>query len=113
MITPQEFFSLLSDETRLRCLLLLHKEKELCVCELSHVIGSIQPKISRHLSLLRKSGIVLDERRGQWVYYRLNERMGNWMKQVLASTRSDLINIEPYLSDSHRLRTIRCEKPCE
>ena len=48
--TPNELFSLLSDETRLRCLVLLQKEGELCVCEISQIIGSIQPKISRHLS---------------------------------------------------------------
>lgn len=113
MITPQEFFTLLSDETRLRCLLLLHKEKELCVCELTHALGSIQPKISRHLSLLRKSGLILDERRGQWVYYRMSEKLENWMKQVLASTGIDLKNIEPYKSDSSKLCAIRCTTPCK
>lgn len=112
MITPQEFFTLLSDETRLRCLSLLHKKKELCVCELSHALGSIQSKISRHLSLLRKSGLVLDERRGQWVYYRLNERLENWMKQVLASTLANLKNVEPYLSDSNKLCALQSKNPC-
>lgn len=112
MITPQEFFNLLSDETRLRCLLLLQKEKELCVCELSHVLGSIQPKISRHLSLLRKSGLVLDERRGQWVYYRLSERLQTWMKQVLSTTLEDIKNLEPYRSDFIKIIGVRSKNCC-
>jgi ArsR family transcriptional regulator, arsenate/arsenite/antimonite-responsive transcriptional repressor len=112
MITPQEFFTLLSDETRLRCLLLLQKEKELCVCELSHALGSIQPKISRHLSLLRKSGLVLDERRGQWVYYRLSEGLETWMKQVLTSAHAGLKYTEPYQADSKTLNAIRAKVSC-
>ncbi len=103
MITPQEFFTLLSDETRLRCLLLLQREKELCVCEFSQILNSIQPKISRHLSLLRKSGLVSDERRGQWVYYRLNANVPNWMKKVLAATLEDLKKTEPYQSDIKKI----------
>ncbi len=41
IMTPNELFSLLSDETRLRCLVLLQKEGELCVCEISQLIESI------------------------------------------------------------------------
>ena len=77
------YFHLLSDETRLRCLVLLQKEGELCVCEISQIIGSIQPKISRHLALLRQSGLVLDERRGQWVYYSLNPSLPEWAKRII------------------------------
>lgn len=109
MISPQEFFNILSDETRLRCLLLLQKEKELCVCEFSHILGSIQPKISRHLSLLRKSGLVLDERRGQWVYYRLNPGMQKWMHQVIVATLENLQKTEPYQSDFEKMRS-SCKK---
>jgi len=56
----RQFFQLLSDETRLRCLLLLQKEGELCVCELVYALDIIQPKISRHLAALRDAGIVTD-----------------------------------------------------
>lgn len=112
MITPQEFFALLSDETRLRCLLLLQKEKELCVCEFSHILGSIQPKISRHLSLLRTSGLVSDERRGQWVYYRLSEKLQTWMQQILISTLEELKDTEPYLSDFEKIKDLRNKNCC-
>lgn len=111
-VTPHQFFSLLSDETRLRCLLLMHEEKELCVCELSCVLMSIQPKISRHLSLLRKSGLALDERRGQWVYYRLNDKLEPWMTQVLKASFAHLKKSEPYRGDVARLKKERKGNPC-
>lgn len=109
---PQEFFNLLSDETRLRCLLLLHQEKELCVCEFSHILESIQPKISRHLAHLRKSGLVTDERRGQWVYYRLSDDLQKWMQQILITTMEDLKNIEPYRSDFEKLSILDKQNLC-
>ncbi len=112
MISPQELFALLSDETRLRCLLLLQRERELCVCELSQVIGSIQPKISRHLALLRQSGIVSDERRGQWVYYRLGESLEPWGQKILVYALKDLKNLEPYHSDFKKLQKLRNSNPC-
>lgn len=66
-----ELFKTLSDETRLRILLLL-SNKELCVCEISDILDESQPKVSRHLSKLRDMGYVTDERYGQWIFYSLN-----------------------------------------
>lgn len=113
MITPSELFSLLSDETRLRCLILLLKERELCVCEISQIIGSIQPKISRHLALLRNSGLVSDERRGQWVYYSLSPSLPDWAKRIIKSTLENLIEEEPYHSDIKRISSLKKENICK
>jgi ArsR family transcriptional regulator len=44
---------------------------ERCVCELTEMIGADVSTVSKHLSLLKKAGIVLDDRRGQQVFYRL------------------------------------------
>lgn len=107
MIISEELFFLLSDETRLRILLLLHQEKELCVCELSHILGGVQPKISRHLSLLRKSGLVLDERRGQWVYYRFNDELDKWVKQIISIACKEAKEQEPYCFDLEKMNETR------
>ena len=112
MMTPQEFFALLSDETRLRSLLLLKKKKEICVCEFSYMLNSIQSKVSRHLAHLRKSGLVLDERRGQWVYYQLNADLPNWMQKILATLLEDLQEVEPYCSDIEKIKALRKENLC-
>lgn len=113
MMTPNELFSLLSDETRLRCLVLLQKEGELCVCEMSQILGSIQPKISRHLALMRKSGLVSDKRRGQWVYYSLNQTLPTWAKGIIESTLKNLMKEEPYYTDMQKMCSLKKENICK
>jgi len=63
-------FKLLSDETRLRMLMLLYQEA-LCVCELSGIIEVPQPRISKNLSKLRDLDLVTDERKEKFVFYTL------------------------------------------
>lgn len=98
-----QFFQLLSDDTRLRCLLLLHREGELCVCELVHALGVIQPKVSRHLAALRDAGVVTDRRQGQWIYYQLNADLPAWMTQVLEAALTEAANRQPFINDLQAL----------
>lgn len=65
-----DFFKLLSDETRLRILILLF-HKKLCVCEIYGIMDESQPKVSKHLAKLRDMGLVKDERQEQFIYYYL------------------------------------------
>lgn len=62
---------LLGDRTRLSIVLMLH-ERQCCVCEMVDVLGMSQPAISQHLRKLRDAKIVTEDRRGQWIYYRMN-----------------------------------------
>lgn len=86
MITPPEVFKSLADETRARATLLIADQGELCVCELMCALDDSQPKISRHLAQLRSSGLLLDRRQGQWVYYRLNPDLPGWVQEILEVT---------------------------
>lgn len=86
MLTPPELFKSLSDETRARSTLLIANLGELCVCELMCALDDSQPKISRHLAQLRSSGLLLDRRQGQWVYYRLNPQLPVWVHEMLQLT---------------------------
>lgn len=86
MITPPEVFKNLADETRARATLLIANLGELCVCELMCALDDSQPKISRHLAQLRSSGLLLDRRQGQWVYYRLNPDLPTWVHDMLQVT---------------------------
>ncbi|QLE87060.1 metalloregulator ArsR/SmtB family transcription factor [Shewanella sp. Scap07] len=85
---PTTFFKALADETRLKSLLLIRAENELCVCELMTALEQVQPKISRHLAQLKKAQILVDRRQGQWVFYHLNPDMPTWVKQLLEQTFS-------------------------
>ncbi|WP_180106374.1 MULTISPECIES: metalloregulator ArsR/SmtB family transcription factor [unclassified Acinetobacter] len=78
-----EFFKLLADETRLNIIMLLACKGELCVCELTESLELSQPKISRHLALLRSSGVLSDQRKGQWVYYSIHPALPTWCTQIL------------------------------
>lgn len=82
-MNPSQFFKCLSDDTRLRCITLLHKEGKLCVCELTTALQLSQPKISRHLASLRQYGLLQDSREGQWVYYQINPELPVWMFPLL------------------------------
>ncbi len=64
--------------------LLIARQSELCVCELTAALDESQPKISRHLAQLRGCGLLEDERRGQWVYYRLHPDLPAWVTEMLA-----------------------------
>ncbi len=79
---PLIFFKSLADDTRLKSLLLIEREGELCVCR-----GQSQPTISRHLARLRRDGLLLDRRQGQWVFYRLHPELPDWARQVLTRSR--------------------------
>jgi len=66
-----DLFKVLADSTRLRILMLLY-QRELCVCEISDILGLSQPKVSRHIARLRSSGLVKVSPHAQWVFYHLN-----------------------------------------
>ena len=44
---------------------------EACVCELQKIVNADMSTVSKHLSLMKKAGIVEDRKEGLWVYYRL------------------------------------------
>jgi ArsR family transcriptional regulator len=113
-VDPDTLFKALADLTRLRMLMLLVIEGELCVCELTHALNEIQPKISRHLAQLRESGVVLDRRQGQWIYYRINPDLPAWVRKVLAATAEGVTLRLPFDQDLRTLAEMpdRPEKAC-
>ncbi len=78
-----EIFKCLSEPTRQDILKLVLAKQNICVCELTEALNLSQPKISRHLALLRNLSVLLDQRQGQWVYYRLNPDLPEWAVSVL------------------------------
>ncbi len=86
-LSVERVFRTLADTTRLRILHLLD-EGPLCVGDLVSVLAVPQPTASRHLAYLRKSGLVLDERRGQWSFYQLAPPVSDFHERVLATLRT-------------------------
>jgi len=84
---PLSFYKSLTDDIRLKTLMLTHYHGELCVCELMQAMdeGS-QPKMSRNLAVLKKAKVITDRKHGQWVFYRINHELPLWAKSVIAQT---------------------------
>jgi ArsR family transcriptional regulator, arsenate/arsenite/antimonite-responsive transcriptional repressor len=66
-------FKALGDPVRLRLISLIGARQggEVCVCDLASAFDLTQPTISHHLKVLREAGLIVSERRGTWVYYRI------------------------------------------
>jgi ArsR family transcriptional regulator len=78
-------FKALADPMRLRLLSLIacHDGGESCVCDLLEAFDVTAPSVSYHLRILREAGLISAERRGTWVYYRVNPDVMARMSAVL------------------------------
>ncbi len=82
-------FRILADPHRLTIIATLARSEEpICVCEFTEALPLNQPTVSHHLKILRDAGMVVWERRGTWIYYRLapsaRERLANALKNLLS-----------------------------
>lgn len=68
----EQFLKAIGEETRLKIIFYLTYDS-FCVCELVELLQMSQPSISQHLKRLRQVEIILEERRGKWVFYSLNK----------------------------------------
>jgi len=94
----------LAHAERLRILDAVRRDAE-CVCHLEALLGKPQPYVSQQLRLLREAGVIMDERRGQNIFYRLtDESVRIWLDAILGEVDGDLPELR-----THR-QTIAC--PC-
>jgi ArsR family transcriptional regulator len=86
------FFAALADRTRLR-LLNLMRDGEVCVCFFAETLGTNNPKISRHLSYLKRAELVAARRDGKWMHYRVvepkNKRAAEVFSRVIEMLNED------------------------
>jgi ArsR family transcriptional regulator len=106
-VDMETFFSALADRTRLR-LLNLMGDDEVCVCFFVEVLQTNQPKISRHLSYLRRAGIVSARREGKWMHYRIAEPDEPHAAQVLQEVRKWIAADRQMQRDRERLVKVCC-----
>jgi arsenate reductase len=83
MIDPQAYFEALADPIRRRILVMLLESDERCVCDLHSALDAPQPKVSRHLAVLRGADLVLARRDGVWMRYRLHPQLPAWALRIL------------------------------
>lgn len=100
-------FRALADRTRLR-LLNLMSDGEICVCFYVEVLGTNQPKISRHLAYLRRAGIVAARREGKWMHYRIDTPSDPHAASVLRDVQAWLAQDSEMQRDRARLMKVCC-----
>jgi ArsR family transcriptional regulator len=106
-----DLFRVFSDSTRIRILLLLHRHS-LCVCQLMGALGLSQPRISQQLAVLKRSGVVISDRKGKWVYYQINPLPDNNLLPSLLNLAAHSVADLPTL-EADRISLSACLKAQE
>ena len=101
------FFQALGDPTRLR-LLHLMGEQEVCVCYFVEILGDPQPKVSRHLAYLRKTGLVTARRDGKWMHYRWAPHPHPAARNIMDALRDWMAKDRGMSRERKRLKTLCC-----
>src|SRR5213082_3505991 len=99
----ETLFRALADATRLRILGLL-LTGELCVCDIHESLKITQPKASRHLAYLRRSGLVDTRRDGLWIHYRLATPSDPVVATIAAAVAHALTHVDTVQKDGERLQ---------
>lgn len=86
------FFFALGDTTRQQILLLFDPGEEICVNEIARLFKISRPAISHHLKILRNAELLISEKRGKEVYYRVNH---DHCAEVMRIVREFIMNQSP------------------
>jgi ArsR family transcriptional regulator len=107
-----QFFKALSDETRLRIMMLL-TQGELCVCDLMFVLDEPQSKVSRHLAYLKHSGLTNSKRAGVWMHYCLKESLDHVHRAHLDFLKGQLPHLPQFCMDREKLIELKRQGGCK
>ncbi|HVA52512.1 MAG TPA: metalloregulator ArsR/SmtB family transcription factor [Acidimicrobiales bacterium] len=80
-----QIFGALGDPVRLRMLSLVASQDEVCSCSLEEPLGKSQPTISHHTRILAEAGLIVGEKRGRWMWWRVVPERLEDVARILAS----------------------------
>jgi ArsR family transcriptional regulator len=107
-----DLFGAFANPIRLRILNLLQEQKEICVCDLCEVLGEPQPKVSRHLAILRSTGLVEVRSDGKWKFYGLAQPATPLHRTLVRCVRSCLADLGELAADRKRLAALQLRLRC-
>jgi len=107
-----KLFKSLSDSNRLRILKML-QVKPLCVCEITDVLQLATSTVSKHLSILKETGFIIEEKEGKWVNYMINSQPDDPRISSIISTLDFWIaDDQLIISDKQRVQKVDRNEVC-
>jgi arsenate reductase/ArsR family transcriptional regulator len=91
----------ISDRNRIRILKML-EPGELCVCQITAILGLAPASASKHLSLLRMAGLLTHRKDGRWVYYRLSAHPNNPYAPAVLEMMDTSLEDDPVIAEDRR-----------
>jgi ArsR family transcriptional regulator, arsenate/arsenite/antimonite-responsive transcriptional repressor len=105
-------FKALSDPNRIRIIKMLG-ERELCMCEVREVLKLSNSTVSKHLTVLRDAGLLLDSKDGRWVNFRLNSKTeSQFIRSILTVIRNSFDDDETIRDDGKAVHRVDRVKIC-
>lgn len=87
--------------------------RPLCVCEITEVLQLATSTVSKHLSILREAELIIDQKQGKWVNYKLNKDVSQaYVNQMLPTIGEWLKTDEMIKSDTVKVKTVDRNKIC-
>ncbi len=107
-----KLFKALSDPNRLRILKML-QTKSLCVCEITDVLNLATSTVSKHLSILRDTGFIVEEKDGKWVNYMINQKpFDQRISSVLSTLDFWISDDNLIISDKQKIQKVDRNEVC-
>lgn len=100
----------LADGNRLRVVMALTEQEELCICQITELLGWATATVSRHMSVLQNARLVRSRKEGRWVFYCLAEDFPKELKRWIVESMTFSQEI---LSDRNKLKSILSFEPEE
>ncbi|MCD8500873.1 MAG: metalloregulator ArsR/SmtB family transcription factor [Bacillaceae bacterium] len=99
---------LLGDKTRLKMIALI-KQRECCVCEFVEMFQMSQPSISQHVRKLKDAQLIKETRKGQWIFYSMNE--SHPMISVVDSILTHIPDQKEHVRQLEKIgKAVRCDE---
>ncbi len=89
LVQINKVLNLAGNLVRLKILFLLQREKEMCPCDLSDILGMTVPAISQHLRKMKDGGLIADKKVGQTIFYSIVDESIAVIQPILKSLKNE------------------------
>ena len=77
-------YAAIADPVRLRLLSMIAAAGEMCSCDLMEPLSKSQPTVSHHTKILADAGLIAGDKRGRWIYWRVEPARVTFVQQILS-----------------------------